>query len=153
MPKSWILVSSDHNTFTQFSSESLAHFRRAVHVLSWAGGILRSLQDFSPSCHSVLPIVLYIKYIYMCVYIYIYIYIYIHTVGENNYLICICVFLCVCVCVRAIFPASLNWIKLNLFSIFKTNDIELYCLQHRFSIHSMVSLLGAPVQLLGNTNC
>ncbi len=38
MPKSWILVSSDHNTFTQFSSESLANFRRAVHVLSWAGG-------------------------------------------------------------------------------------------------------------------
>ncbi len=37
MPKSWILVSSDHNTFTQFSSESLANFRRAVHVLSWAG--------------------------------------------------------------------------------------------------------------------
>ncbi len=28
-PKSWILVSSDHNTFTQFSSESLANFRRA----------------------------------------------------------------------------------------------------------------------------
>ncbi len=26
MPKSWILVSSDHNTFTQFSSESLANF-------------------------------------------------------------------------------------------------------------------------------
>ncbi len=37
MPKSWILVSSDHNTFTQFS-ELLANFRRAVHVLSWAGG-------------------------------------------------------------------------------------------------------------------
>ncbi len=29
MLKSWILVSSDHNTFTQFSSESLANFRRA----------------------------------------------------------------------------------------------------------------------------
>ncbi len=29
MPKSWIFVSSDHNTFTQFSSESLANFRRA----------------------------------------------------------------------------------------------------------------------------
>ncbi len=27
--KSWTLVSSDHNTFTQFSSESLANFRRA----------------------------------------------------------------------------------------------------------------------------
>ncbi len=34
MPKSWILVSSDHNTFTQFSSESLADFRRAVHMYS-----------------------------------------------------------------------------------------------------------------------
>ncbi len=29
MPKSWILVSSDQNTFTQFPSESLANFRRA----------------------------------------------------------------------------------------------------------------------------
>ncbi len=29
MPKSWILVSSDHKTFTQFSSESLLNFRRA----------------------------------------------------------------------------------------------------------------------------
>ncbi len=29
MPKSSILVESDHNTFTQFSSESLANFRRA----------------------------------------------------------------------------------------------------------------------------
>ncbi len=42
IPKSSILVSSDHNTFTQFSSESfrcsLANFRQAVHVLSWAGG-------------------------------------------------------------------------------------------------------------------
>jgi len=26
-------VESDHNTFTQFSSESLANFRQAVHVL------------------------------------------------------------------------------------------------------------------------
>ncbi len=38
MPKSWILFSSDHNTFTQFSSESLANFRQACTVLSWAGG-------------------------------------------------------------------------------------------------------------------
>ncbi len=29
MPKSWMLVSSDYNTFTQFSSESLANFRQA----------------------------------------------------------------------------------------------------------------------------
>ncbi len=36
------LVSSNHNIFTQFSSESfrcsLANFRRPGHVLSWAGG-------------------------------------------------------------------------------------------------------------------
>ncbi len=38
MPKSLILVSFDHNTFIQFSSESLVSFRRAVHVLYWAGG-------------------------------------------------------------------------------------------------------------------
>ncbi len=38
MSQSWICVSSDHNTFTQFSSQSLANFRRPVHVLSWAGG-------------------------------------------------------------------------------------------------------------------
>ncbi len=36
--KSRILVSSDHNTFTQFSSESLVIFRHAVHVLSRAAG-------------------------------------------------------------------------------------------------------------------
>ncbi len=36
--KSWILVSSDHNTFTQFSSESLANLRRTCTcVLVWAG--------------------------------------------------------------------------------------------------------------------
>ncbi len=37
-PKSLILVSSDHNTFTQFSSESLANFRRACTCVFWAGG-------------------------------------------------------------------------------------------------------------------
>ncbi len=37
-PKSSILVSSDHNTFTQFSSESLANFRRACTCVFWAGG-------------------------------------------------------------------------------------------------------------------
>ncbi len=57
MPKSWILVSSDHNTFTQFSSESLANFRRACTCAFLSKGTLRALQDFSPSRRSVLPIV------------------------------------------------------------------------------------------------
>ncbi len=37
MRKSWILVSSDHHNFIQFSSESLTS-DGPVHVLSWAGG-------------------------------------------------------------------------------------------------------------------
>ncbi len=61
MPKCWILVSSDHNTFTQFSSESfrcpLANFRRACTWIFLSRGALQVLQDFSPSRHSVLPIV------------------------------------------------------------------------------------------------
>ncbi len=61
MPKSSILVSSDHNTFTQFSSESfrclLANFRWACTCAFLRRGTLRRLQDFSPSRHSVLPIV------------------------------------------------------------------------------------------------
>ncbi len=57
MPKSWILVSSDHNTFTQFSYESLANFRRACTCVFLSRGTLRALQDFSPSWRSVLPIV------------------------------------------------------------------------------------------------
>ncbi len=57
MPKSWILVSSDHNTFTQFSSESLANFRRACTFAFLSRGTLWALQDFSPSRRSVLPIV------------------------------------------------------------------------------------------------
>ncbi len=61
MPKSWILVSSDHNTFTQFSSESfrcsLANFRRACTCSFLSRGTLRALQDFSPSRRSMLPIV------------------------------------------------------------------------------------------------
>ncbi len=57
MPKSWILVSSDHNAFTQFSSESLASFRRAFTCAFLSRGTLRALQDFSPSRRSVLPIV------------------------------------------------------------------------------------------------
>ncbi len=57
MPKSWILVSSYHNTFTQFSSESLANFRRACTCAFLSRGTLRALQDFSPSRRSMLPIV------------------------------------------------------------------------------------------------
>ncbi len=57
MPKSWILVSSDHNTFTQFSSESLSNFRRGCTCAFLSRGTLRALQDFSPSRRSVLPIV------------------------------------------------------------------------------------------------
>uniref|UniRef100_A0A4W5QMA6 non-specific protein-tyrosine kinase n=1 Tax=Hucho hucho TaxID=62062 RepID=A0A4W5QMA6_9TELE len=61
MPKSSILVSSDHNTFTQLSSESfrcsLANFRRACICAFLSRGTLRALQDFSPSRRSVLPIV------------------------------------------------------------------------------------------------
>ncbi len=49
MPKSSILVSSDHNTFT--------HFRRACTCAFLSRGTLRVLQDFSPSQRSVLPIV------------------------------------------------------------------------------------------------
>ncbi len=48
---------SDHNTFTQFSSESLANFRRACTCAFLSRGTLRVLQDFSPSRCSVLPIV------------------------------------------------------------------------------------------------
>ncbi len=55
MPKSWILFSSDHNTFTQFSSESLANFRRACTCAFWSWGTLRVLQGFSPSRRCVLP--------------------------------------------------------------------------------------------------
>ncbi len=50
-------LSSDHNTFTQFSSESLANFRRACTSAFLSRGTLRALQDFSPSRRSVLPIV------------------------------------------------------------------------------------------------
>ncbi len=38
MPKSSILVSSDHNTFTELSSESLANFRRACTCAFLRGG-------------------------------------------------------------------------------------------------------------------
>ncbi len=46
MPKSWILVSSDHNTFTQFSSESLTSDISTCAFLS--SGTLRALHGFSP---------------------------------------------------------------------------------------------------------
>ncbi len=57
MPKSWILVSSEHNTFTQFYSESLSNFRWACTCTFLSRGTLRAQQDFSPSRRSVLPIV------------------------------------------------------------------------------------------------
>ncbi len=57
MPKSWILVSSDHNTFPQFSSESLENFRRACTCAFLSRGTLWALQGFSPSRCNVLPIV------------------------------------------------------------------------------------------------
>ncbi len=60
MPKSSILVSSDHNNFTQVSSESLAHFRRACTCAFLSRGSLRAVQDFSPSRGSVLPIVFWL---------------------------------------------------------------------------------------------
>ncbi len=40
MPKSWILVSSDHNTFTQFSSESLSNFKWACTCAFLSKGTL-----------------------------------------------------------------------------------------------------------------
>ncbi len=46
-----------HNTFTQFSSESLANFRRACACAFLSRGTLQVLQNFSPSRRSVLPIV------------------------------------------------------------------------------------------------
>ncbi len=57
MPKSWILVSSENNTFSHFSSESLANFKRACTCAFLSRGTLRALQDFSPSRRSLLPIV------------------------------------------------------------------------------------------------
>ncbi len=57
MPKSSILVSSDHNTFTQFSSESLANFKWACTCAFLSRGTLRAVQDSSPLQRSVLPTV------------------------------------------------------------------------------------------------
>ncbi len=57
MSKSSILVSSDHNTFTQFSSESfrcsLASFRWACTCAFLSRGTVQALQNFSPSRRSV----------------------------------------------------------------------------------------------------
>ncbi len=50
-------TASGHNTFTQFSSESLANFRQACTCDFLSRGTLRELQDFSPLRRSVLPIV------------------------------------------------------------------------------------------------
>ncbi len=61
MPKSSILVSSDHSTFSQAFSESfrcsLANFRRVCTCDFLSRGTLRALQDFSPLQRSVLPMV------------------------------------------------------------------------------------------------
>ncbi len=49
-----------HLITTLSPSSPLNHWQTSdgpLHVLSWAGGTLRALQDFSPSRHSVLPIV------------------------------------------------------------------------------------------------
>ncbi len=56
-PDGTILVSSDHNTFTQSFRCSKAKFRRACTCAFLSRGTLRVLQDFSPSRRSVLPIV------------------------------------------------------------------------------------------------
>ncbi len=56
MPKSWIW-SHLNNTFTQFSSDSLANFRWTCTCAFLSRDTIRALQDFSPSLCSVLPIV------------------------------------------------------------------------------------------------
>src|SRR4029434_6145292 len=61
MPKSLILVSSDHITFYQSSLESfkgsLANFRRPCTCASLSWGTLQVLQYFKPLRRSVLPMV------------------------------------------------------------------------------------------------
>src|SRR4029434_26891 len=61
MPKSSILVSSDHITFSQSSLESLkcslANFRRLCTCASLSRGTLQVLQYFKPLRRSVLPMV------------------------------------------------------------------------------------------------
>ncbi len=53
----WSQHGLNHNTFTQFSSESLANFRQARTCAILSKGTVRALQDFSNSRCSVLPIV------------------------------------------------------------------------------------------------
>ncbi len=58
MPKSWILVSSDHSTFSLCFS--LNHWQTsdgAVHVLSWAGGTCGRCTISVLQCSNFLPIV------------------------------------------------------------------------------------------------
>ncbi len=116
MPKSWILVSSDHNTFTQLSSESLINFRRAGSCAFLSRGTFRKLQDFSPSWRSVLPIVLYIYiYIYIHTYIHTHTHTHIHTYTHTHSggkTINWYVYVCVCVCVCALYSQHL-WTASN----------------------------------------
>ena len=57
MPKSSILVSSDHIMFSQSSLESLANLRWPCTCAFLIRGTLRALQDFKPLRRSVLPMV------------------------------------------------------------------------------------------------
>ena len=64
MPNSSILVSSDHITFSQASSESsrcsLANFRQACTCAFFNRGTMHRQQDFNPSRCSVLLMVLFV---------------------------------------------------------------------------------------------
>src|SRR4029434_10077416 len=57
MPKSSILVSSDHIMFSQSSLESLANLRWPCTCAFLIRGTWRALQDFKPLRRSVLPMV------------------------------------------------------------------------------------------------
>ncbi len=48
IPKSYILVSSDHMTFSHASSGSFRYFRQAWTCAGLSRGTLRALQDFNP---------------------------------------------------------------------------------------------------------
>ncbi len=58
MPKSSILVSSDHDTFTQFSSESLANFRRVCTCTFLSSYQLFSWLLYGPSCLEIIDKIL-----------------------------------------------------------------------------------------------
>ncbi len=64
LPKSYILVSSDHMTFSQFSSGSskcsLTNFRRAWACTGLSRGTCLALQDLSPWRRSVLLMVAFV---------------------------------------------------------------------------------------------